>query len=54
MKITFQAPHCQKKRKTKFRSYYWTHNVTELRSVMEKASENANEGVIDINAIEVR
>ena len=37
----------------KITSYYWTHNIAELKSVIENAIENANEGVIDLNAIEL-
>ena len=37
----------------KISGYYWTHNVKELKSMLESAAKNANEGVIDINAIEV-
>lgn len=37
----------------KISSYYWTHNVKELKSMLESAAQNANEGIIDINAIEV-
>jgi two-component system response regulator FlrC len=49
----YSRPSLSEEAITKITSYYWTHNVTELRSVMEKAAENANEGVIDINAIEL-
>jgi two-component system response regulator FlrC len=49
----FEAPRFSEEAKDKISTYYWTHNVTELRSVIEKASENANEGVIDINALEL-
>lgn len=34
-------------------SYYWTHNVAELKAVLESAIQNATNGIIDINAIEL-
>lgn len=37
----------------KITTYYWTHNVKELRGMIESAAQNANGGVIDLNAIEV-
>lgn len=37
----------------KIATYYWTHNVKELKGMIESAAQNANEGVIDLNAIEV-
>lgn len=37
----------------KINSYYWTHNISELKSVIENAVVNANNGVIDLNAVEL-
>jgi two-component system response regulator FlrC len=37
----------------KITSYYWSHNIAELKSVIETAVENSTTGVIDINAIEL-
>jgi two-component system response regulator FlrC len=34
-------------------NFYWTHNITELRAVIENAVENSSQGLIDINAIEL-
>jgi two-component system response regulator FlrC len=39
--------------KNKIATYYWTHNITELKSVLENASKNAKAGLIDLNAIEM-
>jgi two-component system response regulator FlrC len=36
----------------KINNFYWTHNVAELRTVIESAVENCN-GTLDINAIEL-
>ncbi len=36
----------------KINNFYWTHNVAELKSVIENAAANCN-GVLDINAIEL-
>jgi two-component system response regulator FlrC len=38
---------------TKLGSFYWTHNLSELVSVMKNSFENARSGVIDTNAIEL-
>jgi two-component system response regulator FlrC len=35
----------------KINSFYWTHNVSELKSVIDNASESSS-GVLDIKAIE--
>ncbi len=37
----------------KIKSYYWAHNISELESVMKTAVQNATEGQIDLNAIEL-
>ncbi len=37
----------------KISSFYWTHNIAELKSVIESAIENAENGKIDLNAIEL-
>lgn len=37
----------------KITTYYWAHNIAELKSVIESAVQNATEGVVDINAIEL-
>jgi two-component system response regulator FlrC len=37
----------------KINNFYWTHNVTELKTVIENAVENRNDNLIDINAIEL-
>jgi two-component system response regulator FlrC len=39
--------------KRKISSFYWAHNVAELKSVIESTVANANNGTIDLNAIEV-
>lgn len=38
---------------TKLSGFYWTHNIAELKSVIENATQNATDGVLDINAIEL-
>lgn len=38
---------------TKLSGFYWTHNIAELKSVIENAVQNSTEGVLDINAIEL-
>lgn len=38
---------------TKLSGFYWTHNIAELKSVIENAVQNANNGVLDISAIEL-
>lgn len=39
--------------KKKIASFYWAHNVAELKSVIESTIENSTTEVIDVNAIEV-
>ena len=39
--------------KRKISSFYWAHNVAELKSVIESTIANTTEGTIDLNAIEV-
>lgn len=39
--------------KAKIGSFYWAHNVAELKSVIESTVANASEGIIDVNAIEI-
>jgi two-component system response regulator FlrC len=39
--------------KNKISSFYWAHNVAELKSVIENTVANVTDGVIDINAIEL-
>lgn len=39
--------------KKKIGSFYWAHNVAELRSVIESTVANSESGEIDINAIEI-
>ncbi len=39
--------------KKKIASFYWAHNVAELKSVIESTIENSTETLIDVNAIEV-
>lgn len=39
--------------KKKICSFYWAHNVAELKSVIENTIENTTEAIIDINAIEL-
>lgn len=38
---------------SKISDYYWTHNIKELKGVLIGAIQNAQNGIIDINAIEV-
>lgn len=38
---------------TKITNYYWTHNVAELKAVVESAAESVTDGNIDISAIEL-
>lgn len=37
----------------KIASFYWAHNVTELKSVIESTIENNETTTIDVNAIEI-
>lgn len=39
--------------KTKLNSYYWTHNITELKNVITNALDNAKNGLLDVSAIEI-
>lgn len=39
--------------KKKIASFYWAHNVAELKSVIESTIENSSEGLIDVSAIEI-
>jgi len=39
--------------KKKIGSFYWAHNVAELKSVIESTIINTTEGIIDVNAIEI-
>lgn len=39
--------------KKKIASFYWAHNVAELKSVIESTIENSSESIIDVNAIEI-
>lgn len=39
--------------KKKIASFYWAHNVAELKSVIESTIENSTETIIDVNAIEI-
>ena len=39
--------------KNKISSFYWAHNVAELKSVIENTVANVTDGIIDINAIEL-
>jgi len=39
--------------KRKISSFYWAHNVAELKSVIESTVANATDGKIDLNAIEI-
>jgi two-component system response regulator FlrC len=34
-------------------NFYWTHNITELKAVIENAVENCVNGYIDISAVEL-
>lgn len=36
----------------KLSTFYWAHNIKELTSMLEGASSNATNGIIDLNAIE--
>ncbi len=37
----------------KIMTYYWTHNIAELKSVIESSVENAQNNTIDLNAVEL-
>jgi two-component system response regulator FlrC len=37
----------------KIASYYWTHNVAELKSVLENAAAGQTDNLIDVSAIEL-
>ncbi len=39
--------------KVKIASFYWAHNVAELKAVIENTMANVTDGKIDINAIEL-
>jgi len=39
--------------KTKITSFYWAHNVNELKAVMENTMANLTTDLIDVNAIEL-
>ena len=39
--------------KKKIGSFYWAHNVAELKSVIESTIENSTDVSIDVNAIEI-
>ena len=39
--------------KKKIGSFYWAHNVAELKSVIESTVENSESGIIDVSAIEI-
>ena len=39
--------------KNKIASFYWAHNVAELKSVIESTLANSTDGKIDVNAIEI-
>jgi len=39
--------------KVKIASFYWAHNVTELKAVIENTMANVTDGKIDVNAIEL-
>lgn len=39
--------------KKKIASFYWAHNVAELKSVIESTIENSTDVSIDVNAIEI-
>lgn len=39
--------------KKKIASFYWAHNVAELKSVIESTVENSDGVTIDVNAIEI-
>ncbi len=39
--------------KKKIASFYWAHNVAELKSVIESTVENSENGSIDVSAIEI-
>lgn len=37
----------------KISSFYWAHNIAELKSVIESTLANSTDGKIDVNAIEI-
>ena len=39
--------------KKKIASFYWAHNVAELKSVIESTIENSEGSIIDVSAIEI-
>lgn len=39
--------------KKKITSFYWAHNVAELKLVIENTLANVTDGVVDVNAIEL-
>ncbi|MDA8792819.1 sigma 54-interacting transcriptional regulator [Bacteriovoracaceae bacterium] len=39
--------------KNKLNTFYWTHNITELKNVISNSLDNAKNGVLDVNAIEI-
>ncbi len=39
--------------KKKIASFYWAHNIAELRSVIESTVANTTESLVDVSAIEV-
>lgn len=39
--------------KRKISSFYWAHNISELKSVIESTIANSKESIIDVNAIEI-
>lgn len=39
--------------KKKIGSFYWAHNIAELKSVIESTVENSSNGQIDVSAIEI-
>lgn len=42
-----------KEARDKINGYYWTHNVSELKAVIENSVANAENGVVDVNAVEL-
>jgi len=48
-----EAVHFTEEAKKKIGSFYWAHNVAELKSVIESTIENSSDTQIDVNAIEI-
>ncbi|MBD66416.1 MAG: hypothetical protein CME62_14490 [Halobacteriovoraceae bacterium] len=48
-----QAVEFTEEARTKISTFYWAHNVAELKSVIESSVANSQDGKIDLNAIEI-